>query len=88
MRTPNPTPQQMLNPTPMVQQRAAIAAQQSKMAKQQIRDIWMARMSIQYADAQKVSHAEVDTALETTTWEKEYEIPEKNTHVNILLHLY
>ena len=80
----NPTLQQMLNPTPTAQQRAAIAAQQSKLAKQRIRDIWMARMSIEYADAWKVSHVEVDAALETTTWEKEYEIPWKNTHVNIL----
>ena len=84
MATPNPTPQQMPNPTPTAQQRAAIAAQQSKLAKQRIRDIWTAHMSINYSDARKVSHAEVDAALETTTWEKEYEIPGKNTHVNIL----
>ena len=84
MATPNRTPQQMPNPTPTAQQRAAIAAQQSKLAKQRIRDIWTARMSINYSDAWKVSHAEVDAALETATWEKEYEIPRKNTHVNIL----
>ena len=84
MATPNPTPQQTPNPTPTAQQRAAIAAQQSKLAKQRIRDIWTARMSINYSDARKVSHAEVDAALETATWEKEYEIPRKNTHVNIV----
>ena len=84
MATPNPTPQQMPNPTPTAQQRAAIAAQQSKLAKQRIRDIWTAGMSIKYSDARKVSHAEVDAALETMTWENEYEIPGKNTHVNIL----
>ena len=31
---PNPTPQQMLNPSPTAQQRAAIAARQSKLVKQ------------------------------------------------------
>ena len=83
-QTPNPNPQQTPNPTPTAQQRAALAAQQSKLAKQRIRDIWKVRMSIQYAEARKVSHAEVDAALEITKWEKEYEIPGKNTHVNIL----
>ena len=45
-------------------------------------------MSITYADTRKVSHAEVDAALEAMTWEKEYEIPGKNTHVNVILHIY
>ena len=87
-QTVNPTPQQTTNPTPTAQQRAAIAARQSKLAKQRIRDIWTARMSIQYAEARKVSHAEVDAALDTITWQKEYEIAGKNTHVNIPLHFH
>ena len=83
---PNPTPQPSANPT--AQQRAAIAAQKAKLAKQRIKDIWTAQMSITYEKAQKVSHAEVDAALEGLTWEKEYQIPGKNTHVNFLLRIY
>ena len=40
---------------PMAQQRAAIAAQKAKAAKQRIRDIWTARKSIQYTEAWKVT---------------------------------
>ena len=72
----------------MAQQRAAIAAQKAKAAKQRIWDIWTTRKSIQYTEAWKVTHAEVDAALETTKWEKEYQIAGRNTHVNIIIHFY
>ena len=65
-----------------------IAVQKAKAAKQQIRDIWTAQSSIQYTEVRKVSHAEVDVVLQSAKWEKEYEIPGKNTHVNILTHFY
>ena len=78
----------MATVNPTAQQRAAIAAQKAKEAQQRIHDIWTTRSSIKYTEVQKVSHAEVDAALQSAKWEKEYEIPGKNTHVNILTHFY
>ena len=69
---------------PTAQQRAALAVQKVKVAKQHIRDIWTTRSSIQYTDAWKVTWGEVDAVLETAKWEKEYEAPGRNTHVNII----
>ena len=78
----------MATVNPTAQQQAAIAAQKAKGAQQWIHDIWTTQSSIQYTEARKVPHAEVDVALQSAKWEKEYEIPGKNTHVNILTHFY
>ena len=74
----------MATANPTAQQRAALAAQKAKAAKQRIRDIWTARAEIKYDEARKVTRGEVDAALKTAKWEKEYEVPGRNTHVNII----
>ena len=63
------------------QQRATLAATKAKAAKQRIKDIWAARLSVQYKEAKKTSTAEVAAVLEGLEWEEEYKIPGKNTHV-------
>ena len=63
------------------QARAAIAAAKAKAAKQRIKDIWAARLSVQYKEAKKTSPAEVAAVLNGLDWEEEYTIPGKNTHV-------
>ena len=63
------------------QERVAIAAAKAKAAKQRIKDIWAARLSVQYKEAKKTSTVEVAAVLEGPDWEEEYTIPGKNTHV-------
>ena len=63
------------------QERAAFAAAKAKAAKQRIKDIWAARLSVQYKEAKKASTAEVAVVLEGLDWEEECTIPGKNTHV-------
>ena len=63
------------------QARAAIAATKAKAAKQRIKDVWVARLSVEYKEAKKTSPAEVVAVLDSLDWEEEYTIPGKNTHV-------
>ena len=74
------------------QMRASLAV--AKAAKQRIKDIWAASLSIEYKEAKKTLTAEVAVILSGLQWEEEYTIPGKNTLVcenNILkrtLYLY
>ena len=68
------------------QQRAALAAAKAKAAKQRIKDIWAACLSVQYKEAKKTSTAEVAAVLEGLEWEEEYKIPGKNTHVCAIIY--
>ena len=63
------------------QERATLAAVKVKAAKQRIKDIWAAHLSVQYKEAKKTSTAEVTVVLEGLDWEEEYTIQGKNTHV-------
>ena len=63
------------------QERATITAAKAKAAKQRIKDIWAARLSVQYKEAKKTSTAEVAAVLGGLDLEEEYTIPGKNTHV-------
>ena len=63
------------------QARAATAATKAKAAKQHIKDVWVARLSVEYKGAKKTSPAEVAAVLDGLDWEGEYTIPGKNTHV-------
>ena len=63
------------------QERAAITAAKAKAAKQRIKDIWAAQLSVQYKEAKKTSTAEIAAVLEGLDWEEEYMILGKNTHV-------
>ena len=63
------------------QHRAALAATKAKAAKQRIKDIWAAHLSVQYKEAKKTSTAEDAAVLEGLDWEEEYTILGKNTHV-------
>ena len=63
------------------QQRATLAAAKANAAKQRIKDIWAARLSVQFKEAKKTSTAEVAVVLEGLDWEEEYTILGKNTHV-------
>ena len=63
------------------QARAVIAATKAKVAKQCIKDVWVAQLSVQYMEAKKTSPAEVVAVLNGLDWEEEYTILGKNTHV-------
>ena len=63
------------------QTRAALAAAKAKAAKQRIRDIWSARLAVEYKEAKKTSPAEVAAVLDGVDWQPEYQIAGKNTHV-------
>ena len=63
------------------QQRVAIVATKAKAAKQRIRDIWSARLAVEYKEAKKTSPAEVAAVLDGLDWEPKYQIAGKNTHV-------
>ena len=63
------------------QARAALAATKAKVAKQHFKDVWVARLSVEYKKAKKTSPAEVVAVLDGLNWEDEYTIPGKNTHV-------
>ena len=63
------------------QARAALAAAKAKAAKQHIKDVWVARLSVEYKEAKKTSPAEVAAVLDGLNWEDEYTIPCKNLHV-------
>ena len=63
------------------QARAAIAATKAKAAKQHIKDVWAAQLSVEYKEAKKPSPAEIVAVLNGLDWEEEYTIMGKNTHV-------
>ena len=63
------------------QARAVIAAAKAKAAKQHIKDVWVAWLSVKYKEAKKTSPAEVVAVFDGLDWEEEYTIPGKNTHV-------
>ena len=63
------------------QARAVLAATKGKAAKQRIKDIWVAQLSVEYKEAKKTSPAGVAAVLDGLDWEEEYTIPGKNTHV-------
>ena len=63
------------------QARAVLAAVKAKAAKQCIKDIWAAQLSVKYKEAKKTSPAEVVAVLNGLNWEDEYTILGKNTHV-------
>ena len=63
------------------QARAVLAATKAKMAKQRIKDIWVACLSVEYKEAKKTSPAEVVAVLNGLNWEGKYTILGKNKHV-------
>ena len=63
------------------QARAVLAAAKAKAAKQRIKDVWAARLSVEYKEAKKISPAEVAAVLDGLDWEEEYTIPGKNTQL-------
>ena len=63
------------------QQRAVIVAMKAKAAKQRIRDIWSARLALEYKEAKKTSPVRVAAVLDGLDREPEYQIARKNTHV-------
>ena len=65
--------------------KAAQAVMKQKVAMGQIKDVWMAHMSIQYKDAQRVMPTKITSALGDVDWDEEFLIPGKNTHVCLLL---
>ena len=60
---------------------AAAKAKTTVLKQQCIRDVWTARMSVQYKEARRVQPIEVATVLKGLEWEPKYKIPGKNTHV-------
>ena len=67
---------QMAGPSKAVQ-----AVMKWKVAMEWIKDVWMARMSIQYKDTQRVMPTEIQSALGDVDWDEEFLIPSKNTHI-------
>ena len=61
--------------------RATLAVAKAKSANQRIKDIWAARLSVEYKEAKKTSTAEVAVILDGLEWEEKYTILGKNTHV-------
>ena len=64
--------------------KAAQVEMKWKVAMEWIKDVWMAHMSIQYIDAQRVMLTEITLALGDVDWDEEFLIPSKNTHVCLL----
>ena len=65
--------------------KAAQVIMKQKVAMEWIKDVWMARMSIQYKDAQRVMPTEITLALGDVDWDEEFLISRKNTHVCLVL---
>ena len=65
--------------------KAVLALKQKKNAQEQIRNIWETCLGITYDEARHVPPTEVAVAFSEATWEPEYSIPGKNTHVNIII---
>ena len=69
----------------VVQINAAAAQQHKKKVQERIREVWLARQSIVFAESKRVTPAEVTAALTGLEWEDEYSVKGKNTHVNIFV---
>ena len=65
--------------------KAALALEQKKNVQEQIHNIWETCLGITYDEARHVPPTEVTVALSEATWEPEYSIPGKNTHVSIII---
>ena len=65
--------------------KAAQVAMKRKVAMEWIKDVWMAHMSIQYKNTQRVTPTEITLVLGDVDWDEEFLIPGKNTHVCLLL---
>ena len=63
----------------------AAAQQHKKKVQERIREVWLARQSIVFAEAKRVTPAEVTAALTGLEWEDEYSVKGRNTHVNIFV---
>ena len=61
------------------------ALMKRKVAMNQIKDVWMARMSIKYKDVQRVIPEEIMSLLSNVNWDEEFLIPGKNTHVCLVV---
>ena len=64
--------------------KAVLAVKQKKNAQERIRNIWETRLGITYDEACRVPPTEVAAAFSEATWEPEYSIPGKNTHVSTI----
>ena len=65
--------------------KATLALKQKKNVQKRIRNIWETRLGITYDEAHHVPPTEVTAAFSEATWEPEYSIPGKNTHVSIII---
>ena len=65
--------------------KAALALKQKKNVQEQILNIWETCLGITYDEACRVPQTEVTAAFSEATWEPEYSIPGKNTHVSIII---
>ena len=65
--------------------KATLTLKQKKNMQEQIRNIWETRLGITYDEAHRVPPTEVAVAFSEATWEPEYSIPGKNTHVSIII---
>ena len=64
--------------------KAAQVVMKQKVAMEWIKDVWMARMSIQYKDTQRVMPTEITLVFGEVDWDEEFLILGKNTHICLL----
>ena len=65
--------------------KAAQVVMKQKVAMEWIKDVWMAHISIQYKDVQRVMPTEITSALGDVDWDEEFLVPGKNTYVCLVI---
>ena len=64
--------------------KVALAVKQKKNAQERIRNIWETCLGITYDEVHHVPPTEVAASFSEASWEPEYSIPGKNTHVSTI----